>query len=83
MLAVLQGADLHCSAQTGGRDPRGEVDRGVQIGRLVEELAAKSLLDGDGRAIGGERRTPLDADGGGRLGALQPHVGGGSRPASR
>jgi hypothetical protein len=32
---------IHRSAQTGGRDPRGEVDRGVQIGRLVEEVAAK------------------------------------------
>ena len=58
---------------------RGELDRGVEVVGLEEEVAAQRLLDGDERAVGGQRLAVLDADGRGRLGRLHPGSGGHAR----
>src|SRR4051794_7562852 len=46
-LVLHDGADLDRAAEAGGRDPRGELDRGVEVVRLVDQVAADGLLELD------------------------------------
>ena len=53
--------------QTGRRDPRGQLDRGVEVVGLEQEVAADRLLDLGERAVGGQRLAVLHAHRGRRL----------------
>src|SRR3954470_14780551 len=61
-LALHERADLHCAAQARRRDPRGHLDRGVEVVGLVEVVAAELLLRLRERTVGGEGAAVLDAD---------------------
>ena len=56
--------DLDGAAHPGRGNARGELDRRVEVVGLVGEPAAERLLDGDERAVGGQRFAVRDADGG-------------------
>ena len=60
----------------------GELDRGVEVVGLEEQVAADRLLGLDERAVGGQRPAVLHPDGRRRLGRLQLDAGGDAR-ASR
>ena len=53
---------------------RRELDRGVEVVGLEEQVAAERLLDRDERPVGGQRLAVLHPDGGRRLGRLQLHA---------
>ena len=69
------GPHLDGAAEARRRDPRGELDRGVEVVGLEQEVAADGFLDLDERAVGGERLAILHANGGRRLGESQPIPG--------
>src|SRR5262249_17895138 len=62
---------LDRAAEAGGRDPGGELDRRVEVGRLVDEEAAERFLGRDERTVGRERLAVLHAHGRRRVGVLQ------------
>src|SRR5215218_4378439 len=64
-------ADLDGATQAGRWDPRGQLDRRIQIVGLQDSVAADRLLDLDERAVGGQRLAVLHPHGGGVLG--KPH----------
>ena len=65
-------AHLDCAAHAGRRHARGELDRGVEVVGLVEEVAAERLLDGDERAVGRQRLAVPYAHRRRHLGRLHP-----------
>src|SRR5581483_11012925 len=71
-LPLRQGPHLDRSAHPGGRDPRGDLEHGVEVVGLDQHEAADVLLRIDEGAVGEERLAALDADGGGGLDRLEP-----------
>ena len=53
---------LDRAAHAGRRDPRGQLDRGVEVVGLEEQVAADGLLELDERPVGGQRLAVLHAD---------------------
>ena len=56
-------------------DPRGELDRGVEVGCLEQQVAADRLLELGERAVGGQRPAVLHAHRGRGLGRLELEAG--------
>jgi hypothetical protein len=69
-LPLHDRAQFDRSPEAGGRDPRRELDRGVEVVGLVDEVAVERFLALDERAVG-RVSCPSHPDGGGRLGWLQ------------
>ena len=70
-LPLDQRPHLDGAAHPGRRNPRGDVERHVEVVGLDEEEAAHVLLRVDERAVGEERLTVLDAHGRGGVDRLQ------------
>ena len=58
-LRPLQRPDLDGTPHAGSRDLRRELDRSVEVVRLVEQVPAERLLHGDERAVGRQRLLVL------------------------
>src|SRR5205807_489056 len=58
---------LDPAAHAGRRDPRGQLDSGVEVVGLEEQVAAYRLLELDEWTVGGQRLAVLHPHGGRRL----------------
>ena len=67
-LPLHDRAHLDRAAHPRRRDPGGQLDRGVEVVGLEEQVAADRLLDLDERAVGRQRPAVLHPDGRRRLG---------------
>ena len=59
MVSAPRQVPLHGTAHPGRRRAGCELDRGVEVVGLEEEVAAEGLLDGDERPVRGQRRAVL------------------------
>src|SRR5918996_2983681 len=75
-LLLHDRAHLDGATHASRRDARGDLDRGVEVVGLEDEVAAQGLLDGDERPVGRQRLAVLNPHGGCRLGSLQPEARG-------